>query len=60
MAALTFSSPTAPLDSSPAPASALGVLDRRDLRISELGFADIDNDGVTDVLWRDSSGNVLY
>jgi hypothetical protein len=29
-------------------------------RTDELGFADIDNDGVTDVLYRDSSGNVGY
>ena len=29
-------------------------------RTQELGFGDIDNDGVTDVLWRDSSGNVFY
>ena len=27
---------------------------------SELGFADIDNDGVTDVLYRDASGNLGY
>ena len=28
--------------------------------IGELGFADIDNDGVTDVLYRDDFGNVGY
>jgi hypothetical protein len=29
-------------------------------RTGELAFADIDNDGVTDVLWRDSSGTLGY
>jgi hypothetical protein len=29
-------------------------------RIGELGFADIDNDGVTDVLYRDTVGNLGY
>jgi hypothetical protein len=29
-------------------------------RASELGFADIDNDGVTDVLYRDPSGRLGY
>lgn len=29
-------------------------------RLHELGFADIDNDKVTDVLYRDGSGNVGY
>jgi hypothetical protein len=29
-------------------------------RIGELGFADIDNDGVTDVLYRDPSGSLGY
>jgi len=28
--------------------------------IKELGFADIDNDGVTDVLYRDPQGNIGY
>jgi hypothetical protein len=31
-----------------------------DKRTGELAFADIDNDGVTDVLWRDSSGTLSY
>ncbi len=29
-------------------------------RIGELGFADIDNDGITDVLYRDPSGRLGY
>src|SRR5207244_4558471 len=29
-------------------------------RTAELGFADIDNDGITDVLYRDPSGNLGY
>jgi len=29
-------------------------------RLHELGFADIDNDAITDVLYRDESGNVGY
>jgi hypothetical protein len=29
-------------------------------RVGELGFADIDNDGVTDVLYRDSEGRLGY
>src|SRR5262249_27031392 len=29
-------------------------------RTEELGFADIDNDGITDVLYRDSNGNLGY
>ena len=29
-------------------------------RIGELGFADIDNDGITDVLYRDPSGGLGY
>ena len=29
-------------------------------RLHELGFADVDNDGVTDVLYRDPAGNVGY
>ncbi|HVE67104.1 MAG TPA: VCBS repeat-containing protein [Solirubrobacteraceae bacterium] len=29
-------------------------------RIHELGLADVDNDGVTDVLWRDGGGRVGY
>ena len=29
-------------------------------RISELGLADIDNDGITDVLYRDGAGNVGF
>ncbi len=29
-------------------------------RVGELGFADIDNDGVTDVLYRDSAGKLGY
>jgi hypothetical protein len=31
-----------------------------DKRTGELAFADIDNDGVTDVLWRDSNGTLSY
>ena len=60
-AAPTSSSPTAPPGSTRAPASApWQYLRASNKRIGELGLADIDNDGLTDVLYRDPSGGLGY